>query len=254
MAYAHHLLIYFPVAFGLLGALCVVLGWWRRDDDLWTVARRRLSYLAALAALLAIATGLLSADHLIEGGVPEATVARHRNVALVAGGLFVLVAIAGWLGHRRDSPALGRLAELATLAAAAVVGGAAHFGGDMLHPGMAPWSDATHSHGVAAPHGHGAAEPEDDHGHEHAAGPAANDDAEPADARAATIADAGTDAADAVAPAQPHKHPPGTEHAPPRIAPTAPPRPAETANPAPTPAQPTPPAPSMSGMPAGHKM
>ena len=262
MPYLHHVVIHFPVALSLIGALATLIAWFRRDA-FWTDAQRRLAYVTALAAIVAIMTGLLSAAHLLEdGAVADAVVLFHRNIALGGTGLAVLTALVAFVGHRQSSAGLALASQLGTLVAAAVIGGAAHFGGDMLHPGMAPWSDKPHSHGVAAPHGHGGAEPDGDHDHDegnaHAGMPGMampGQDSGMPDAGVTTMTtpDAGLDATalgapDAAAPATAHTHThgPGGVDAP-RPAPTPTSTPSQTATaPAPTP--------PMTEMPPGHKM
>lgn len=103
MPYAHHILIHFPIALGLLAAVAAVLAVVRpspfRDD-----AARILGYLAATAAVCAAAAGLLSARHLLdEGVVDSAAVFRHRNVAILATLVLIVCAGLGGLGPRRSS-------------------------------------------------------------------------------------------------------------------------------------------------------
>lgn len=274
MPYLHHTLIHFPVALSLVAALCALVAL-VRPDAFWVDAQRRLTYATALAASISATTGLLSAGHVIEGGVPEATVALHRNIALAGTGLVVLAALVGFIGYRRDSVGLARASQLGVLVAAAAIGGGAHLGGDMLHPGMAPWSNKPHSHGTAAPHGHGGAEPADDHGHdhdhdhdetdagEHAGMAMPTVDAEAGDAGnaapppAADASAAGTADARAPAPGTGHVHQHGAGG---QDLPRAPgartPAPASTPEPPPTapPAPVAPAPPAGTGMPPGHKM
>lgn len=210
---------------------------------------------------MAAATGLLSAGHVIEGGVPAATVELHRNVAIAGVALLLFSAVAAMLGNRRGLEALARTAEIVALLAAAVVGAAAHLGGDMLHHGMGPWSAKPHSHGTADPHGHGGAEPDD--GHDHGA---ASDGGLDADEHAGMVmaidpppgdgAAASSSALDATTPApvsvsaQPPAPVDGHAH---RHAAPAPPA-ARSAAPTTAPPRPPPPAPAMSGMPPRHQM
>jgi uncharacterized membrane protein len=274
MPYLHHVIIHFPVALSLVGALTVLIAW-LRGDAFWTDAQRRLTYATALAAIVAITTGLLSADHLLEdGAVPRAVVLFHRNVALAGTALIVLSALVALEGRRRDSVGAARASQIGALLAAAVIGGAGHLGGDMLHPGMAPWSDRPHSHGVAAPHGHGGAEPDGDHDHdEDGGGPHAGMPGMPGmmmpgldsgvrDGEASTTSpDASLDAAGPGArdvtggsPSTAHTHGPGGADAPrPAQARTAVPPPTATAAPPPTATAPAP-TPAMTEMPPGHKM
>lgn len=252
MPYLHHVAIHFPIALTMLAALCaglaqVGVGSMSRD------ARRWLAYLAAASALVAITSGLLSASH-VGGEIDDIKVARHRNVALLATALSVTTAILGWVGHRRSSGALVRTSEIGSIVVAAVVGLAGHLGGDMLHPGLAPWSTEAHSHGMAHDH-------ED---HDEGAIPAMSMTMPPSSG--GRVEDSGSNgalpiatsstAATTIAPPPAHSH--GGAHAPPpnpsitattaTATATAPP---PTASAPPTATVPPPP---MTGMPPGHKM
>lgn len=156
MPYLHHVAIHFPIALGMLAALACVLGWirggWFRDG------RRLLSYLVAFAAVVAVTSGLLSASHVV-GEIDVASVARHRNVALIAASIASLTALIGFVGARRARGPLVKTSEIGSLLTATALGLAGHFGGDMLHPGLTPWSTEPHSHGMK--HEHAAAHGDD---------------------------------------------------------------------------------------------
>jgi uncharacterized membrane protein len=169
MPYIHHLATHFPIALASLAAALSIYAWVRKSTE-WERVAAIIAQLGALSALVAAVTGLLSASHIIEGGVAPAIVELHRNVALAGTGLLIVAAIASYVAVRASkraesegrsgSPA--RLAGALMLIAATAVGAGAHFGGEMLHPGMAPWSNKPHSHGMPGmpgmtgdPHGHG---------------------------------------------------------------------------------------------------
>lgn len=149
MPYLHHVAIHFPIALGMLAALACVLGWirggWFRDG------RRLLSYLVALAAIVAVTSGLLSASHVV-GEIDAAKVARHRGVALIAASVAILTALLGFIGARRGSGPLVKASEIGGLLTATALGFAGHVGGDMVHPGLTPWSTELHSHGMKHEH------------------------------------------------------------------------------------------------------
>lgn len=223
MAYVHHLVIHFPIAFAALAALLALYGLFSASTA-WVRAASAVTYLTAVAAVVAAASGLLSAGHFVEGGGDAAAVAFHRNLAL---GATVVLAAAGafsWNASRRDAGAKSRVAGVASILGAVAISGAGHFGGEMLHPGMAPWSNKAHSHGGAS----GAAEGSDGHAHggpaasssaahdddhDHAAAPASAASAPPAagdagarqDPDAARAASSATTPAPSAAPA-PHTH------------------------------------------------
>lgn len=162
MAYLHHVLIHFPIALSFAAAVYVVLSW-MRPQGAWASSARLAAYFAAGGAIVSAATGLLSAGHVIESGVPAAVVAVHRNLALGATALLVLSAVLVRVGAGKGRDVLGKIGAGVGLVGAIVVTTAAHYGGDMLHPGMAPWSGEKHSHGPAGSagrHDHAA----DDHG------------------------------------------------------------------------------------------
>jgi uncharacterized membrane protein len=226
MPYVHHLAIHFPIALASLAAALAMYAWVRKATE-WERVAAIVAQLGALSAVVAAVTGLLSASHIIEGGVAPAVVELHRNVALAGTGLLILAALASYVAARSakraesegrsGSPA--RLAGVLMLIAATAVGAGAHLGGEMLHPGMAPWSNKPHSHGMPGmpgmtgdPHGHGGDGADghdegagDGHAHAHGDDHGAGDHGSMADAG---IADAsGLDAAlDGGGTAEPGRH------------------------------------------------
>jgi len=144
--YLHHLLLPFPIVLALvtLASRLAAL----RGDERWAWLSRTAALAAAGAAALAAASGLLSADHVIEMGGDPAQIARHRNLALGATAFLAIAALLIGASKRRARGVIG-----AAIAAVAVTV-AAHFGGDMLHPGLAPWSDAPHHHGPSPAKSH----------------------------------------------------------------------------------------------------
>ncbi len=170
MPYLHHIFLHFPIALSAAAALFAIFGWVPRGGAQWQAASRLTTYLAAATAALAIASGLASAAHFIDEGGAPSQVALHRNLALTAGTLLLLGAALVWRGTRAPGSFAARASAVLTVVAAAGVSIAAHFGGEMLHPGLAPWSHQPHHHGP------GAADDTDHHGdmanHDHAEHPA----------------------------------------------------------------------------------
>ncbi len=245
MPYAHHILVHFPIALGLLAAACAALAGVRPSPS-HDEAARFIGYLAAVAAVFASVAGLLSAGHLLsEGVVDSALVSRHRNVALVATMVFVASAGLGAIGHRRSSARVTLTARIGTILAAAIVAAAGHFGGEMLHPGMAPWSDAAHGHG------HGMMMNQGDDHHEGPPPVAAVMADHPAPS---VVPSAPVPTTSAVQPAHRHTAPPAappTSDASAGPAPSARPIGSTQAPAVPSPSTSTPP---MTGMPPGHRM
>lgn len=154
MPYAHHLFLHFPIALGMVAALFAALAW-ARPDPRWTTMARSLAYLTLGAAVAAATTGLLSADHLLEDGADASKIELHRNLALAGVGAWAVAVALTWRASRAQaiaesgkSAASDKMAYAATVLAAGVVGLGAHFGGELVHPGMAPWSTEAHSHGM----------------------------------------------------------------------------------------------------------
>lgn len=63
MPYAHHILVHFPIALGLLAAACAALAGVRPSPS-HDEAARFIGYLAAVAAVFASVAGLLDVDAL----------------------------------------------------------------------------------------------------------------------------------------------------------------------------------------------
>lgn len=169
MAYVHHLVIHFPIAFATLSGLLAVYGLVRSSNE-WVRAASVLTYLTALVAFVAAASGLLAAGHFVEGGGDASAVALHRNLALGATAVLLIAAVVSWRASRPGAPPGSRVAGGISILGAVVVSAAGHFGGEVLHPGMAPWSARPHTHG-AMPGVTGSASAHADDGHEHGASP-----------------------------------------------------------------------------------
>jgi uncharacterized membrane protein len=146
MAYLHHVLLHFPVALSVTAALFVVLSWFRPSGS-WAETARWVLYLAALAAVATAITGLVAASHVVDLGGDADAVRRHRSVALPAAIALVVAAVVTWATKGAKERPGAKVAGALTLGAAVAVGAGAHFGGDMLHPGLAPWSNEAHHHG-----------------------------------------------------------------------------------------------------------
>ncbi|MBS2012581.1 MAG: hypothetical protein JST00_06835 [Deltaproteobacteria bacterium] len=159
MAYVHHLVIHFPIAFVSLAALVALVAVVRRDPARGREAAALLA-LATLAAVVAAGSGLLSAGHFIDGGGDAGKVALHRNLALGAAALTLVASVFAWRASRTGSGPSAVVAA-ASVVAAVVVSVGAHLGGDLVHPGLAPWSAQPHSHGAPAA---GGAAADDHHG------------------------------------------------------------------------------------------
>lgn len=146
MAYIHHLVVHFAISLAIVAAPCWLIAWRRQGD--WLPAARGLALAAAAASVIAAASGLLSASHVIEmGGDPE-RIAIHRNLALGGAAVMLVTAVLSFLDSRRDAKRW--LTVVASVLAATGLSVAAHFGADMLHPGLAPWSREPHHHGPSA--------------------------------------------------------------------------------------------------------
>lgn len=152
MAYIHHLVVHFAISLAVIAAPCWLIAWRRQGD--WLPAARGLALAAAAASVIAAASGLLSASHVIEmGGDPE-RIAIHRNLALGGAAVMLVTSVLSFLDSRRDAKRW--LTVVASVLAATGLSVAAHFGADMLHPGLAPWSREPHHHGPStqAQHAH----------------------------------------------------------------------------------------------------
>lgn len=251
MAWLHHLFLHFPLTLAPLAFLLLFYGRIRHDEPASKMGRL-LTYLATLSALLAIATGLASAGHFVEGGGDAGTVELHRNLAIGAAAALLLAS--AWLLRGRAQPGtLARFALVMLATSTALVLAAGHFGGEMLHPGMLPWSGHAHMHGARPTQ---PAPSVDDTAHGAHEGmlqaPAAPSTPVPPAAPPASPTATSENVAPAPAPARPrHRKTPTTGTSVPSKlqTPTQSPAPAQTPRPAPTP--PAPPAAPMPH-PAGH--
>ncbi len=159
MPWLHHILNHFPIAVSALAAVALVIAWVRPGDAIARASRWTV-YLTAASAILASGTGLFSAGHVIEMGAEPASVELHRNLALGGTLLSVLAAASMWIDAKRRHRGAATLALIASVGATGAIAVAGHLGGDMLHPGLAPWSNEPHHHGPAE-----AADPGGGHAH-----------------------------------------------------------------------------------------
>lgn len=150
VAYLHHVLVHFPIALGLLAAAMAVIGW-RRCNDSFDRHWRIVVQVVAAMTVLAIAAGLLAAPHAEEAGLPLDKLFWHLLFGIAAGVSFVLAAAVVTFERLRQVPRAVTLARMLTVIGAAAAGFAGHMGGDMLHPGMAPWSNEPHVHTLGGP-------------------------------------------------------------------------------------------------------
>lgn len=169
MLYLHHILLHFPIAFGMTSFLFAALsllgpaGRWREQASVMLV-------LGGLTAVAACFSGFLAADELFKQGFPEQKIALHRLTAVIATTAFCIAAVWAFLqlnltaGARRPfgegtgsgsgpfsgpdgstllpsataAQATSRGMLTATVVVATLVGFAGHNGGDMVHPNVSP--------------------------------------------------------------------------------------------------------------------
>ncbi len=149
MPYVHHTVLHFVLGLAILPPIFGALAW-RRGDGAWSLELRLVMYLIVAFAMVTSTSGLFSAGHVIAGGMAAAKVELHRNLALGATVVWALLGGATWWVARTGDPRNYKRLTVASAGAAAFVSFAAHFGGDMLHPGLAPWASAPHSHRPAS--------------------------------------------------------------------------------------------------------
>ncbi len=150
VAYLHHVLVHFPIALGLLAAVMAVVNRRRGTDSIdrhWRIVLQAV----AGATVLAVVAGLLAAPHAEEAGLPLDKLFWHRLFGIAAGVSFVLAAIFVTFERLRRVRRAMTLARVLTVVGAVSAGFAGHIGGDMLHPGLAPWSREPHMHTLAIP-------------------------------------------------------------------------------------------------------
>lgn len=197
----HPMLVHFPVGF-LVGGLAVELaGWLTRRSGL---RRAGLVLLTAgvLLALPAIVTGLLAYDRVDHSDAAHALMRSHRNLMLVAIGLFSLGVIWRWRSGDRVAATRVRAGLYSTLLAVAagvlVIGadrGAALVFGHAIGLGSERLEEVLHER--ESGHGHSPSTAVDDHG-EPAARP-------PSDSSLAPAGESGASAPEDSAPRE-HRH------------------------------------------------
>lgn len=167
MPWLHHTVIHIVIGLSVFAPLLAI--WRSRGDGAWTPDMRAASYAAAVAAMFAVGTGLASASHVVTSGLDASRVELHRNAAIPAAILVVATAVLAGRNARRSTPRADRVTTLLAILAAVMVSMAAHLGGDMLHPGLAPWSHERHMHGHDHDHDPSTApsamHPEEPHSH-----------------------------------------------------------------------------------------
>ena len=148
MGWLHHVVLHFPLALAPLGTLYMLWSFARREkSSVAATAARWTIYFGALSACITAATGLAAAPHLKEAGIHGPALELHRNVSLAAA--LVLVGAASYsfrCASRRSTIRLPEVAASCLGSVAVMIAG--HFGGELLHPGMAPWSAAPHVHQI----------------------------------------------------------------------------------------------------------
>ena len=139
----HPLLVHFPIALLLAGALAEILGAMRGRSGSSPTARFCVG-LGALGAALAAFTGWQRAEGFKALPGTEANVDVHRWFAVGTTGLAALLALIGlWSRERKDgvrAPGLG-LFRWGLLLAAVLVAVTAHFGGTLVYGADFPFGD-----------------------------------------------------------------------------------------------------------------
>lgn len=139
----HPLLVHFPIALLLAGALAEILGALRGRTGSSPAARFCVG-LGALGAAAAALTGWQRAEHFAALPGTEDNVDLHRWFAVATTGLALLLALIGLWSRERSSnvrsPGLG-LFRWGLLLAAVVVAVTAHFGGTLVYGADFPFGD-----------------------------------------------------------------------------------------------------------------
>jgi uncharacterized membrane protein len=123
----HPLIVHFPVALFLFGALLEGIGFVKKRDDLRSVARWNL-LVGAAAAWLSVPTGLIAAFRLGLPLEPGQTAFNHLLSSMMASVVMTLVALARLRGMPKSAGYL-TLVALASL----LLTVAAHFGGVLVY-------------------------------------------------------------------------------------------------------------------------
>ncbi|MDD5306510.1 MAG: hypothetical protein PHU25_04235 [Deltaproteobacteria bacterium] len=138
MVYLHHIILHFPIAFGIASLLFAVLGVvmpgrpWREHASVMLV-------LTALSAVTAAFTGFMAADVLMAAGLEERRLALHRLSAVVATTAGAVAAVWAFLQLTTTTAfATARGMIAATAVIALLVGFAGHNGGELAHPDVSP--------------------------------------------------------------------------------------------------------------------
>ncbi len=116
----HPMIVHFPLGLLLGGAVVEVAGWVARRPSLRRAGLVLLTT-GVLFAIPAIATGLLAYNRVDHSDAGHVMMVLHRNLMLLAVGLFTLVVAWRWLAGERVSPTrLGATVYGSLLAAAAL--------------------------------------------------------------------------------------------------------------------------------------
>lgn len=123
----HPLVLHFPLALVLVGAVAVVWNWLRGEEGVGEFAFHCL-WIGAAMGVVASVSGWFFAEH--EAG--EEGLELHRWFAVAATGAAVLVAGLATLARTDDRPGLVAITRLVALVTAALMAFAGHLGGNMV--------------------------------------------------------------------------------------------------------------------------
>ncbi len=124
----HVVVIHFPIALFMASAFFDLLARWRRDTALATAAYYNL-VAAAMAALPAVATGLIAWQWLFEGEKLKGNLRLHLILGLTSAGLIWLLAWGRTRQRRRSEERLTVPFLVVELLAVAVIAFTGHLGG-----------------------------------------------------------------------------------------------------------------------------
>lgn len=123
----HIVIVHFPIALSLASLFLDVVARWRRAPELATAAYYNLVG-AAISSLVAIATGLVAWQWLLEGAKLKGNLRLHLVFAVVSSGMLWLL---WWLRarHRRAGQPLGTMYFTVATVMAVAIALTGHLGG-----------------------------------------------------------------------------------------------------------------------------
>lgn len=130
----HFQTVHFPIALTLTSLLLMLIGFWKKHENL-LMASRYVLYLATLSALIAMTTGLLAEEYLPHAheGEVHSVMEWHQYLGFVIVGLLVITSYVSYWVEKKQYQSMRKNILLLLIVVASLVIFTGYLGGRLGH-------------------------------------------------------------------------------------------------------------------------